>query len=100
MRIASASQLVVVRGRREPVVHEPLQRLGRHVLDVALAAVQARDPVWVGFDEQDGAAGLGEDLRERHADVAGADDGDIAFHRRESLAASAAAIRSEACPSP
>ena len=59
-----------------------------------------------GVDEQDAAAGVGEGLRERHADVAGADHGDVpdgdlglgGAHAREGYRA--AATRSLAYPSP
>ena len=95
------AQLVVV-GRRgdEACVDERLQHLRRDVLDVALAGVQLRDARGVDVDEQHALAGVGERACERHADVAGADDGDVALHRLGIVAASTCAIRSEAWPSP
>jgi hypothetical protein len=63
------------------VVHEPLQRLGGDVLDVALAAVQHRHALGVAVDEEHTAACLGEYLGKWDADVAGSDDGDVG-HRR------------------
>ena len=55
-----------------------------------------------GVDEQDALARVGERLRERHADVAGADDGDVPVgsRRPEASERRAAATRSLACPSP
>ena len=76
------AQLVVVGRRAQPVVvHEPLQRLGGDVLDVALATVEHRHPLGVAVDEKHAAARLGEHLGEWDADVAGSDDGDVG-HRR------------------
>ena len=95
------AQLVVV-GRRsdEPALDERLQDLGRHVLDVALTAVELVDAVGVHVDEDDALPDVGERLGEGHADIAGADDGDVPFHRPGIVAASTCAIRSEAWPSP
>ena len=94
-------QLVVVRRRGdEPGVDERLQYLRRHVLDVALALVQLGDAGRVDVHEQHALAGVGERAREREADVAGSDDGDVALHRLGIVATSTCAIRSEACPSP
>jgi hypothetical protein len=44
---------------------------------VRLAAVEGRDDVLDHVDEQGAATRLGERGRERHADVAGADDRDV-----------------------
>ena len=55
---------------------------GGHVLDVALAAVQPLDDARIDVEEDDGLSGLGEDPSERHADVAGADDGNVGHDRR------------------
>jgi hypothetical protein len=74
--------------------------LGGDVLDVALATVELCDASGIDVDEDDALAGVGEGLRERDADVAGSDDGDLALHRVGIVATSTCAIRSEACPSP
>ena len=95
------AQLVVVRRRGdEAVFDERLQHVRRDVLDVALAGVELRDAVGVHVDEQHGLAGVGEGARERQADVARTDDGNVALHRVGIVAASTCAIRSEAWPSP
>ena len=91
---------VVVGRRRQPCLQQLLQLLGGHVLDVALAAHQLVDAGLDHIDQHGRAAGLDEHLRERHADVAGADDGDLWLHARERLQRRALAIFSEACPSP
>ena len=91
-----------------------LELVGRHVLDVALAAVDSGDHVGGDVHEHDRAARLREGLREREADVAGADDRDLG--RRDVGAAArrllfepthararvprSAAILSAAAPSP
>src|SRR5262249_55280448 len=77
---------------------ERAQRLGRHVADVALAAVDRLDDGLGDVDDDDRLAGLGERLGERQADVARSDDGDIAAHAREAYRA--AAMRSAVRPSP
>ncbi len=63
---------------------QPPERLGGHVLDVALAAPESRDPRLVDVDEDHLAARLGEDMRERHADIARADDRDLVLRRGRS----------------
>jgi hypothetical protein len=69
-------QRVVVRGRAEAArIDVRLQNLGGDVLDVALAPVELLDAVRLDVHEHDGVARVGEDLRERHTDVAGPDDG-------------------------
>ena len=95
------AQLVVV-GRRgdEAGLDERPQNLRRDVLDVALPGVELRDAIGVDVDEQHGGAGIGEGASERQADVARADDGDVALHRLGIVAASTCAILSDACPSP
>ena len=62
-----------------------LQHLRGHVLDVALAAVQLRDAVGLDVDQHDGVARVREDASERHADVAGPDDGDRAHDRPKGI---------------
>src|SRR5262249_17225103 len=54
----------------------------------------------VDVHEHDAAARVGEDLRERKADVAGPDDRDVRFHAGESVPRRVRAIRSDASPSP
>ena len=95
------AQLVVVRRRGdEACVDERLQHLGGDVLDVALARVQLFDASGIDVHEQHLLAGVGERACEREADVAGADDGNVALHRLGIVATSTWAIRSEAWPSP
>ena len=92
---ASAERVVVGRRRDRAPLDEAARAPRRDVLDVALAAVEGRDPVDVDV-QQDGAdAGLGEDLGERDADVAGADDGDFVRSSRL-IVQSRSAILSEA----
>src|SRR5581483_9906702 len=69
-------------GRRgnETRVDEPLQVLGGDVADVALAAIDRVDDGLLDVDEHDALSGVGKRLRMRHADVAGADDGDVRIH--------------------
>jgi hypothetical protein len=99
-RVALAELVVVGRRAHAVVADEPAERLRRHVLDVALAAVQALDAVGVDVDEQDVVARLGEHLGQGHADVARTDDCDPAVHRPGSIESRASATRSEAWPSP
>ena len=80
-RVGVAQLVVVGRGVQSTLVHEALEGLGRHVLDIALAAVQFLHTLGVPVDEQHRAARLREHLRERDADVAGSDNGDVG-HRR------------------
>ena len=95
------SELVVVGRRGEATLgHEPRELLRGNVLDVALPAPQPLDTRGVDVHEDDAAARLDEDLRERHADVAGADDGDVVLHRPGIVATSTSAIRWDARPSP
>ena len=61
----------------ETLLDERRQPLARDVVDVRLAAVEGGDDALDHVDEEDAAAGLGERGRERHADVARADDGDV-----------------------
>ena len=56
---------------------ERLQLVGGDVPDVAFAAVDRVDDVLEHVDEHDLLARLGEGLGVRHADVAGADHGDV-----------------------
>jgi hypothetical protein len=71
-------ELSVVERRRDPArVDVRLQGRAGDVLDVALADVQRLDELGHRVDEQHPAARVRERLRERHADVAGADDGDV-----------------------
>ena len=79
-RVGLAQLVVVGRGAQAALVDELLQLRAGDVLDVALAAVQLRDALGADVDEQDGAPGVGEDLGERDADVAGADDCDVTVH--------------------
>ena len=73
-----ASELVVARRRaHETALDERREAVARDVGDVRLAAVQGGDDVLEHVEEQDAAAGLRERGRERHADVAGADDRDV-----------------------
>jgi hypothetical protein len=95
-RVGLAELVVIGRRRDEAVVDERLQHIGRHVLDVALAGVQLGDALRVDVHEEHALARLGEGSRERHADVAGADDCDVALHRPGIVATSTCAIRSEA----
>ena len=99
-RVGLAQLVVVGRRAQAALVDELLQLLARDVLDVALAAVQLRDALGADVDEQHRAPGVGEDLGERHADVAGADDCDVTMHSGAIVPPSTAAIRSEAWPSP
>jgi hypothetical protein len=55
-----------------------LQYLRRYVLDVALASVELLDAVRLHVQEDDGMARVGKDAGEGDADVAGADDRDLA----------------------
>jgi len=76
--------LVVGRGVNEPALDERRQPLARDVEDVRLAAVQRCDDVLEDVDEEDAAVRLGERGCERHADVAGADYGDVVLsHARQ-----------------
>src|SRR6266542_2615582 len=90
---------VVGRRRHRAGVDEPLQRLGRDVVDVTLAAIdgvhERRDEV----DDDDPLPGLRERLRVRQADVAGADDRNVPAHTGDQ-AYRAAAMRPDAFPSP
>ena len=99
-RVGLAQLVVVGRRAQAALLDELLQLLARDVLDVALAAVQLRDALGADVDEQHRAPGVGEDLGERHADIAGADDCDVTMHSGAIVPPSTAAIRSEACPSP
>ena len=99
-RVRVAELVVVGRRRDEALVDERLQDVRGDVLDVALARVELGDASWIDVDEQDALARVGEGACERHADVAGAHDGDVALHRLGIVAASTCAIRSEAWPSP
>ena len=99
-RVALAELVVVGRRAQAVLADEPAERLRRHVLDVALAAVQPVDPVGVDVDEQDAVARLPEHPRHGHAHVARADDCDTAVHRPGSIERRASATRSEAWPSP
>ena len=54
----------------QAALDESRQLLARDVDDVRLAVVEH-------VDGEDAAAGLGERGRERHADIAGADHGDV-----------------------
>ena len=69
--------LVVGRRDDQALVDERGEPLRADVLDVALAAVQRLDDVRLHVDEQHAAAGLAEGRRERDADVAGADHGEV-----------------------
>ena len=60
----------------------------------------AVDELGDDVDEQHALPGVGEGLRERQADVAGADDGDVPGPAHGRQAYRAAAMRSLACPSP
>ena len=84
-----ALQLVVVGGRAQQAgVDVLLQLLGRDVLDVALAAVQLRRRGRPGRRRARRVwPASGEDVRERHADVAGSDDGDVVLMRAEAYRA-------------
>ena len=79
IRIASRlAQLLVARRRvDEAALDERGEAVARDVVDVRLAAVEGGDDVLEHVDEEDAAAGLRERGRERHPDVAGADDGDV-----------------------
>ena len=99
-RIGLAKDVVVARRGGQAALDELPEHLRRNVLDVALAAVQLVDPVLDDVHEHDAAPGVGEHLRERNADVAGTDDGDLGLHDRARLARSAAATFAEALPSP
>ena len=76
-RVRLAQLLVARRRVDEAALDERREPLARDVGDVRLAAVERGDDVLEHVDEEDAAAGLGERGRERHADVAGADDGDV-----------------------
>jgi hypothetical protein len=99
-RVDLSEGVVVGRRRDQTGVDELPEHLRRHVLDVAVAAVQLVDAVLLNVEEHDAPAGGGEDLGERHAHVAGTDDGDLRFHTGARLARSAAATLEEASPSP
>ena len=102
--IASASATTRVVGRRgdRARLDERLQLLRGDVLDVALAAVDRVDDLVDDVDEDDLLAGLGEGLGERHADVAGADDGDVVASSsfRRAKRTERPRCGSAACPSP
>ncbi len=69
---------------------------------MALAAVQRVDDVRLNVDEEHAAAGFAECRGERHADVTGADHGEVVVglpgHGAQGYRA--AAMRSAAWPSP
>ncbi len=72
------AQDVVVGRRAEPPLRDQLGKpLRGDVLDVAVAPEEPLDAPGVDVDEHDPATRLGEHLRERHADVASADDRDL-----------------------
>src|SRR5581483_5083221 len=98
-RVRVPDLVVVVRRPDQPALDERLQGVSRHVLDVALAAVDPVDDVALDVDEEDALAGLGEHLGQREPDVPGSDDRDVG-HDALTLASRAAATRSDACPSP
>jgi hypothetical protein len=80
---------VGVRGRRtdETLLDERCEPRALDVLDVAFAPVQRVDDVPYDVDDEHPAAGLGKGRRERQADIARADDGDVVAHDRATLAA-------------
>ena len=77
-RVRPPQVVVVQRRLQAAVVDELLHSLGRHVVDEALAAIGHLDPLLLDVDEQDRVAGAAEGVRERDADVAGAEDCDRA----------------------
>src|SRR5439155_3357698 len=84
-RIDLAKHVVVARRRDAAGIDERFESFGRHVADVALAAVDAVDDGVVHVDEHNPLARLGEDPRERHPDVPGAHDGNVCTHARTRL---------------
>src|SRR5258708_4860572 len=64
-------------GGDRPCLDERLQDVGGNVRDVALPPVDRSDDLGKQVDEDDLLARLGERVGVRHADVAGADDGDV-----------------------
>jgi hypothetical protein len=75
-RVGVAQVVVVARRLQTTGVDKLSHRLRGHVVDIALAAVEHLHTLGHRLDEQDRVACLAEDLGKRHADVAGADDGD------------------------
>src|SRR5262245_54104600 len=80
-RVCLRQRVVVGRDLDQAGLDEPLQRLGRHVTDVALSALDLRDLLRVRLDEDDPVPGVCEHLGERQADIARADDRDWSLHR-------------------
>ena len=76
-RAGVAEHVVVGCGAQAALGDESCEHLRGHVLDHALAAVDLRDALGVDVEEDDGAAGLREHLRERDTDVSRADDRDV-----------------------
>jgi hypothetical protein len=99
-RLDLAQDVVVARGRDQAGLDELPERVRRDVLDVALAAVQLVDAVLDDVDEHDPPSCICEDLRERHADIAGTDDCDLWLHNGARLPRRASATLAEALPSP
>ena len=86
-RVGFAHLHVVGRRADQLLLDERCKPLAFDVLDVALAPVQRIDDARDDVDEEHPAARLGEGRRERQADVARADDGDVVAHDRATLAA-------------
>jgi hypothetical protein len=76
-RVGVSELVVIGRGPDAALAHE-WRELGRgNIGDVALAAVEGGDQVGGDVDQEHRPSGGGERLRERDADVAGADHGRI-----------------------
>ena len=76
-RVGVAKRVVVGRRRDAALGDERAELLGRHVLDVALAAVDRGDDVLGTSTSSTVFPDSREQARERHADVARADDGHV-----------------------
>jgi len=95
-------QLVVGGCDDEPLRRQRNEALVADVFDVALAAVQRLDDVRLHVHQEYALPGFAKGCRERHADIAGADDCDVVDGRlgHGGQGYSAAAMRPAACPSP
>ena len=91
--------VVVGRRAQKPLADEAADGVPGDVVDVALAAIDPLDDALVDVDENRRDTGLGEDLRQRQADVTGADDRELSGHSRP-IVQSRSAIRTAASPSP
>ena len=80
-RVGLANGVVVGRRAQRSSLDERRDGLARDVLDIALASLDPFDLGDVDVDQHGCHPGLGEDLGERDADIAGADDGELTLHR-------------------